>query len=140
VDLAVKEAYLIYQDIPRVLKNTLLTGIGTARNNLRNAGINSEFYLLHSRDAALDPDPDPAPRQVLIDGINNFRSTGDFINIPATPVNISEDLFFEMLLNHVRNELISYQSYVFRERGRQKRELINRYNLLRVCTMRMMLN
>jgi exonuclease III len=45
VDLAVKEAYLIYQDLPRERKNALLLRIGNARNTLRTAGIDSAFYL-----------------------------------------------------------------------------------------------
>jgi exonuclease III len=112
VDLSVKETYLIYQIRPVENKRALLAGIGTNVGRLREAGLNKSFYRL--------ADPDPAEelrRQQLITLINDFRSSAEFLSIVDYPVNINDDLFFEMLLNNIQNDIIGYQCYVFREKS-----------------------
>jgi exonuclease III len=130
VELAVKECHVIYQDLPRDIKNNILLSIGTARNNIRLAGIDKKFYNL-----AFDPDQDPdiqvERRNDLLVPVINFIRSDEFQNLVVPVKNIEDDMFFEMLMNHVRNELISYQSYVFREKNKTKRELIERLATLR---------
>jgi hypothetical protein len=126
VDLSVKETYLIYQERPVENKRALLAGIGTNVGRIREAGLNKSFYRLVDLDPA-----DELRRQQLLTLINDFRSSADFLSIVDYPVNINDDLFFEMLLNNIRNDIIGYQCYVFREKSLSKKILLERLHELR---------
>jgi Reverse transcriptase (RNA-dependent DNA polymerase) len=125
VQLAVIETFLIYQDRDPVIKNRLLTTIGTARYNLREVGLDPHFYKLN-----LDPNSQ-ARRLERIAEINHSVNSPVFLDIPDFPVNIDADVFFDMLVNHVNNEIISYQTGVFRYLSKGKRNIIKKLSTLR---------
>jgi exonuclease III len=82
------------------------------------------------------PDPHPDPQPDLINNIFPFQPrteliarVKDMINdpllteIPEHEINIGSCLFFDMLINNLRNELLSYQSYVFSLMSKYKRKI-----------------
>jgi exonuclease III len=116
VDIACKECHLFYQDIDPLLKRRLLSSLGQARANLRNAGPDLKFYNLDYTEERI------RNRDILINRINVLRFQDEIRGISNVRVNIDPDVFFDMLLNHVKNELISYQIFIFSLLGREKRE------------------
>jgi hypothetical protein len=126
VDIATKECFLIYQDLDRVEKERLLTILGTSRQLLRDAGPCYTHYNLSSNDDIIQ-----ANRDQLLNLVNNNLSRQDIQLIPNLQINIDYDLFFEVLINHVRNELVSYQAFLKKFTSKGKRDLINRLVELR---------
>jgi hypothetical protein len=57
--------------------------------------------------------------------VNNNLSRHDILLIQDRQINIDFDIFFEMLINHVRNELVSYQAFLKKFISKGKRDLIN---------------
>jgi exonuclease III len=125
IDIAIKESYLIYQDMDRVRKNDLLTLLGTARNCLRTAGPCSNHYSL-----IVDFQEDDN-RVAALAEVNRLCSNPDLIAALNNNLNISDDLFFEMLLNNVRNEFVSYQAFLKKFLRRGCSNLIESINILR---------
>jgi exonuclease III len=120
VNLACLESYLFYQDMDPAMKNRILTTLGNCRKDLRDAGPQREFYKFEQ-----DPEID-RQRQLKLNRIGQVLVQEEICNIPNFPVNIDRDIFFDMLLNHVKNELISYQIFIFRFLVKEKRDLVTR--------------
>jgi hypothetical protein len=108
VDLACKEAHLIYQDMLPFEKDRLLISIGRCKKLLREAGPCNKYYKSYEEGDNNDPDRANVRVQKLNE-LNGIRFQVDLCNILDNNLNLEEDFFFEMLLNHVKNELISYQ-------------------------------
>jgi exonuclease III len=124
VDLAVKETFLIYQDRNHLEKNNLLLLIGRARKFIRDAGPDPDHYNITS--------PNPELRTLFKNQSENIRLSDEILNIVDTEVNIEWDIFFDMLLNHVKNKIISYQSYLFRYLSESKRQILENLKLLKL--------
>jgi hypothetical protein len=105
INLSIKEVYLIYQNRPAPEKRRLLTMLGTLRLRLREAGPCSSHYNLGNINMA---------RNNLILGIRESLGSDVLVSIPNLGLTIEDNLFFEMILNHVRNDILSYQSFIFR--------------------------
>jgi hypothetical protein len=105
VKLSVAECYLIYQTRPNEQKNNLLRLIGTARNGLREAGPARAFYNLEFTSQA--------EHEMRVQSINNLAITNsqEFQEISSFPINIDHDVFFEMVINNVKNDLLTYQIF-----------------------------
>jgi exonuclease III len=118
IKISVSECYLIYQDRERVVKNRLLTLLGTARRYLRNAGPDKNFYFLDFQDQH-----EYDSRQTNLRECRQILNSNDINDIANLNVNIQHDIFFEMILNHVKNDLLSYQSFLNKFLFREKRVL-----------------
>jgi hypothetical protein len=125
VKLSTLECYLIYQNRDRPLKNQLLLTLGRSRAKLREAGPDKNFYGLDYVDTL-----ELERRNTLLAEINDMLGSDDISGIPDVDINIEADLFFEMILNHVRNDLLSYQIFLNRYCFKEKRELSSRLKLL----------
>jgi hypothetical protein len=108
VDLACKEAHLFYQDMLPNDKDRLLHAIGRCKKLLREAGPCMQYYKSYEEEGNNDADRANVRVQKLNE-LNGIRFQEDLCNILDNNLNLEEDFFFEMLLNHVKNELISYQ-------------------------------
>jgi exonuclease III len=108
IDIITKETYITYQVRAEEDKRNLFLIIGRALEAFRNLKPNSSFYRLSSSPA------DEESQALVANRVNNLR-LDDRIEIDTEiRLTIDEDLFFEVLLNNIKNEVISYQSYVFR--------------------------
>jgi hypothetical protein len=115
VHLSTLECYLTYQDRRRDEKDRLLGLIGTARNALRNAGPDPVFYKLDFQEEIT--------RNQLLAEVKAFIDSDAADEITGTNINISPDIFFEMLLNNVKVDIISYQIFIVRYLSRGKAAL-----------------
>ena len=62
---------------------------------------------------------------------NNQLQTFDLLTIQNSDLNCDDDIFFETLLNNIRNEVTSYQHFIFKTRNHQKNELLKTYELIK---------
>jgi hypothetical protein len=67
-----------------------------------------QYYKSYEEEGNNDADRANVRVQKLNE-LNGIRFQEDLCNILDNNLNLEEDFFFEMLLNHVKNELISYQ-------------------------------
>jgi exonuclease III len=111
------ETYITYQDILLQEKRRLLRLTGEVYRDFRSLTPCSKFYRLGD-----DEEPDEL-RLRAIDRINTRLQELRTHVLIQNQKNIENDLFFEVLLNNIKNELISYQSYVFRFIGSKKKHL-----------------
>jgi exonuclease III len=126
IDICVKETYLHYQDIDRDIKLRLLGLIGQVRMLLKDILPCHEFYRLAA------PDPTTMEeRNRKINRINFLRLDPVLENSSQVPINIDHDAFFEVLMNNVKNDVISYQTYIFKELSRFRKDTVVRLTELR---------
>jgi exonuclease III len=118
IRISIAECHVIYQNRDILVKNNLLRILGNARNTLRNAGPDRNFYNL---DYPTGTGPDE--RRQLINQVVELLDSEDCSGILEYPVNIDHDVFFEMILNHVKNDLITYQIFLNRFIRKEKTEL-----------------
>jgi hypothetical protein len=93
VDLACKEAHLIYQDMPREVKSRLLTSIGRCKQLLREAGPCTNYYKMYFSNEQVD---NVAERTEKINNVNFIIFQEELCYSLYNQINIEEDLFFEM--------------------------------------------
>jgi hypothetical protein len=129
VDIACKEAYIIYQDRPNQEKDSLLRKIGQCRKLLREAGPCFNFYGLE--DDGEDREERHLQREQKINMVNDLRFQEDLCAVLDLPTNIEPDFFFDMLINHVKNELVSYQCFIFSFLRREKNALLDTLKMLK---------
>jgi exonuclease III len=122
IDLSIKEVYLIYQDRQLEEKRQLLQTLGSLRARLKEAGPCNKYY--HSGTVNED-------REEIINNIRLTLGQDRIQFIPEHQLNIDDDIFFEMILNHVRNDIFSYQSFVFRYCKKDKAMLCEQLDGLR---------
>jgi hypothetical protein len=118
VNLSVLECHLIYQDRGVEDKNRLLSLIGARRKDLRDAGPDPVFYNIENVFLQ-----DENIRNNLIGNVRNFVNVEISRNILNFDLNIEDDVFFEILLNHVKVDLTSYQIFIAISLGREKKRL-----------------
>jgi hypothetical protein len=129
VDIACKEAYIIYQDRPNQEKDLLLRKIGKCRKLLREAGPCFIFYGLE--DDGEGREDRLLRREQKINMVNDLRFQEDLCAVLDHPTNIEPDFFFDMLINHVKNELVSYQCFIFSFLRREKNALLDTLKMLK---------
>jgi exonuclease III len=107
VELSVFECYAMYLDENNPNKVHALRLVGEGLGILREAGPDPSF-LPYSHAALLDANA----RTQLMDRMNIIM--GDFrdLNLDTYPLTLEDDDFMEILINGVRNFVISYQSFI----------------------------
>jgi hypothetical protein len=115
VHLSTLECYLIYQDRDHAEKGRLLGLIGNARKALKNAGPDPVFYNIDFVDLQ-----DELRRGQQIGLVRAFLDSDEAELITNGELNIDSDLFFEMLLNHVKVDIMSYQIFLVKYLSREK--------------------
>jgi hypothetical protein len=105
VALAYYECYA-HATINENLRNAALQWIGIGFSKVREAGPDpSHIEYMHAN--LLDYDV----RVRLKVEVRLILDELEDLNLPAFPLNVDDDDFLELLMNNVRNEVISYQSF-----------------------------
>jgi exonuclease III len=99
------DCYLIYQDRVPDERDELKRQIGDLLAGIRSLVPCANFYRL-------PVDLVQNNRDDILQGINMTLDNPRIRSIPEHEINVDADLFFEMLCNHIRNALTSYDSYV----------------------------
>jgi exonuclease III len=121
VQVSIAECYIIYQDRLREEKNLLMSRIGRCRQLLRDAGPDLRHYKLSFNTVA-----DFDNRNACLEEIMLIINSPEWQGIKDLNTNIDDDMFFEMIMNHVKTDLISYQIFLNRFLSREKRLLRER--------------
>jgi exonuclease III len=108
IELSILETFLIYQVRPNEERWRLLTDVGTAKKLFRDAGPDPAYYNLSIPANQVDE------REVILNRVTLLLRQDAFNNIYDYPLTIGWDIFFEMILNSIKNDVHGYQSYVFR--------------------------
>jgi hypothetical protein len=106
VKLATFECY-VHAAVNQAIKNRLLTLIGRGFKLIRDAGPDPS-HIEYSFAELLDIDE----RATIMNELRRVLLDLDDENIQDLAVNIDADDFMEYLMNNVRNEVISYQSFI----------------------------
>jgi exonuclease III len=127
IQISITECFIIYQDRPRNERNNLMSLIGRCMQLLRDAGPDLRHYNL-----SFNTVEEYENRNTCLAEINLIFESQEWRDIKNYNINIEEDLFFEMILNNVRNDLISYQIFLNRTMFRQKKVLRDRIKTLSI--------
>jgi hypothetical protein len=119
--VSIAECYVIYQDWLRDEKNLLMSRIGRCRQLLRDAGPDLRHYKLSFNTVA-----DFDNRNACLEEIMLIINSPEWQGIKDFNTNIDDDLLFEMIMNHVKTDLISYQIFLNRFLSKEKRLLRER--------------
>jgi hypothetical protein len=110
VALAVADTYLIHTAVlDEATRTRLLLEVGTAKNELRQIGPDKKYFHEGYR-SVLEENTRAAKIGNIRDVIESLPflrlQTGNFTE------NLTDDLFMEALMNNIRNECISYQTFL----------------------------
>ncbi len=126
VALAVADTYLASTTLrndPDYIQtyNRLLTGVGQGFASLRRAGPNDIHLNPGDRSEA-----ESLTREGIIGNIRDFLDTFPFVRLRDGQFNIDDDLFMEGLMNNVRNQVISHQSFMLKTAKSKRKSLLER--------------
>ncbi len=107
VSLAVIECYLLHTLSPDINKETFVRGLGAALQDFRIAGPDPSHLLPDACDAE-----EILHRDGIIARIRLFIESFPFDTVKVGPLDIDDDLFMEILINNIRNAVISHQSFI----------------------------
>jgi exonuclease III len=106
VKLASLECYGQFVDDGIIRENTLRQ-IGICFKKLRDMGPDPE-HIQYAHADLMDVDVRTRLRAELRLALDEL----DELNLPATDTRMEEDEFLELMINNIRNEVISYQSFI----------------------------
>jgi hypothetical protein len=118
------DCYLIYQDREPDERDELKRQIGDLLAGIRSLVPCANFYRLPI-------DLVQNNRDEILQGINMSLDNPRIKAIPDHEINIDADMFFEMLCNHIKNALTSYDSYVNKFLRKSKLDLQLELQLLK---------
>jgi hypothetical protein len=125
VKLASYECYL-QNSVDIVNKNRLLPCIGNCFRLLRQAGPDPN-YVEYAFGNLLDVDV----RTGFIQELRQVMAMLDEEGIPEMATSVDDDIFLETLMNNVRNEMISYQAFIFKTVNESYDNLLKNINILK---------
>ena len=121
VKLAAAECYAVHNNIDEWApgnRENLLLGIGLNRTALRQLGPSSRYLPME------DIDFDRMRiREESIDNVKTFVDNIDFNELENMSRTCDHAVFMEVLLNAVKNDAISYQSFVHKAKGENLKNL-----------------
>ena len=106
--------------------NNPLQSIGEMWNLLRSAGPCTDLLPPEAVTEELI-----ATRNISIDQLNRQLETINFNRLQNSELSCDHDIFMETLLNNVRNEVTSYQNFIYRTKNKLKQSLLQKYDNLR---------
>jgi exonuclease III len=126
VALAVADTYLASTTLrndPDYIQtyNRLLTGVGQGLASLHRAGPNDIHINPGDRSEA-----ESLTREGIIGNIRDFLDNFPFARLRDGNFNIEDDLFIEGLMNNVRNQVISHQSFMLKTAKSKRKSLLER--------------
>ena len=123
VKLAAAECYAIHNVNEAWLpdeKDNLLLGIGINRTNLKLAGPSQKYLPISDLDFE-----QVQARSEAIDNIRTFVESINFNRLEEMPRTCDHDIFMEILLNCMKNDTISYQTFVTKVKKEKINQLVN---------------
>jgi hypothetical protein len=99
-----------------------LSQCGQVRGLLREAGPDENYYFNDISIETLNT------RMVKLDAIATIRREFHFDLLHNFSLSIPDDLFMEVLLNNLRNEITSYQAFIEKFKKREFNTLVDRIN------------
>jgi hypothetical protein len=125
VRLASYECYVL-NSVNDIHTNRLLNTVGTGYGLLRSAGpdplnlpyMHAELTDLHVRDPLIAN---------LRDIIHQLEEAG----IENRELMLDDDIFMEILINHIRNEVINYQAFIFKKIDESSSRLVDKFKQLK---------
>jgi hypothetical protein len=117
----VLETYLLHFNVDPDLTaelETTLSNCGTVRQLLRDAGPDKSYYYNELTAEKL---------QIRINNLACINSIMDMLDLTLVhnfQLSISEDLFMEVLLNNLRNEITSYQAFIEKFKNQEFQSLL----------------
>jgi exonuclease III len=118
VELSALECYATYLEVGNPIKEPALRMVGEVLGILREAGPDPSF-LPYSHAALLDADA----RIQLMDRKDLIMRELRDLNLDTFPLTIDDDDFMEILINSVRNSVISYQSFISKNVALSKKNI-----------------
>jgi hypothetical protein len=117
------EIYTRYRsDLNEIQTQEILGILGRCRGLLRDAGPDPTFAGGGAADVNADTDIRTRNIAAILQNLTEF-------NIPAMqalPLSIPDDEFLEILINNLRNDIISYQSHVLNLQKTSKKKLLDK--------------
>ena len=103
-------------------RNDQLRRLGTARANIREAGPDSSLLPIDSRT-----DLDELRRSGLIASVKETINEVNFNELTAGGFteNLNDDIFMETLVNNLRNDVVSYQTFISKTVKNTAKETVN---------------
>jgi hypothetical protein len=115
IELCIFEVLLTYQVRPNIDRWRLLERVGSARKFLRDAGPDPDFYNLSSLS-----ETEVAERNTCLNSVQLILQDNELNALYDFDFTIGPDILFEMILNTLRNEIQTYQTFVFRQISKAK--------------------
>ena len=125
VKLSVIECYLHQVDVSAHPLNipVLLQRVGTAKVTLRGVGADDAILVPGTRT-----EYDSLLHENKIAGLNATIDDFDIDGLQSLAIIIEDDLFLEYLINCIRNDIVSYQTFISRTFNQTKNTLISQLN------------
>ncbi len=127
VELSSLECYSIYMDGNNEVKNVALRLIGTGFVLLKEAGPDPA-YLPYAHAALRDLDE----RTQLMDRFNFTMAELRDLDLENSPLSIPDDIFMEMLINGIKNAVISHQSFISKTVAQSRDKLTKKIKTLKL--------
>ena len=109
---------------PPFSQEILLQRVGTAKHSLREIGADSNILLPNTRTVL--------EINLRENRIAELKATIDELDIDglqSLAIVIDDDLFLEYLINNIRNDIVSYQTFIACTFNLTKNTLINQLNI-----------
>jgi exonuclease III len=130
VELSVLECYTTYLDDNNPNKEHALRLVGQGLGILREAGPDPSF-LPYSHATLLDADA----RTQLMGRMDVIMGDLRDLNLDTYPITLDYDDFMEILINSVRNSVISYQSFISKTVAFSKKKMEKKLIVLKQNTV-----
>jgi len=111
---------------PGQIQNIILEGIGDGYRLLRQAGPDPRVPDYSHADLM-----DINGRNDIMDELGARIRALEIRNIQEFALNISDDMFKEILMNNIKNEVISYQAFIFKKSKESEKKLKNKISVLK---------
>jgi hypothetical protein len=120
--LAVADTYLVYRTaLAAGERDCLLLGSGTAWRELREAGPSNNFAVPGDRS-----EMEELQREAKLASVREYLEFFPFHTVRDGALNIDDGMFMECLINNIRNEIVSYQTFVLKNSKKQNAALKSR--------------
>jgi hypothetical protein len=122
VGLAVADVYITYSSaITEREREDLRSGCGRAWKLLREAGPGNTYAAPGDRTEL-----EELSREGKIASVREFLDFFPFITVRDGPLSIADDMFMECLVNGIKNETISYQTFIQKNTNKNRTALIKK--------------
>ena len=121
VELATLECYCINLDGNDIIRAAAARLIGRGFELIREAGPDPA-YLPYAHASTLDVDA----RTQLMDSLDNTLAALRDLDLENRPLSIEDDVFIEILINGIKNAVISHQSFISKIVEQSRKNLVKK--------------